>query len=368
MERALFEDYFQNLFLKESSKWSDMSSPRILIFDGQMAKENNVVLLRLPSHLTHILQPLDKAVFGQVKRQWRKKLRCHSRVSRDKIRKEDFPSKLSDVLETAMKSENLKSGFGSTGIYPLNPDRVSSEVTESYTPYTEVAAGNADSLEDLPIQLPLLKAMPGRSTPDTSVVSPPAQSCSLPLQTSANEESMSQIILSVETIPGSNFLNITNIEVASRPHEQMSAPQPSTSAHSSSSAIDKDTIKDFFLKLITPRNKENIKKQRITTLKYGESLTSAQAMARLAENKKKRMAKNKKKEVKKGKTTTQKKGDAPKPVEPTEDGSNEDAKSHGDPPSPSKKKYIMLQCLHHLQLTTLEDLLMSPHPLREKDM
>ncbi|MGH0152685.1 UNVERIFIED_CONTAM: hypothetical protein FKN15_027902 [Acipenser sinensis] len=173
MERALFEDYFQNLFLKESSKWSDMSSPRILIFDGhashislrivQMAKENNVVLLRLPSHLTHILQPLDKAVFGEVKKKWRKKLRCHSRVSRDKIRKEDFPSKLSDVLETAMKSENLKSGFGSTGIYPLNPDRVSSEVTESYTPYTEVAAGNADSLEDLTIQLPLLKAMPGRS-------------------------------------------------------------------------------------------------------------------------------------------------------------------------------------------------------------
>lgn len=76
-----------------------------------MAKENNVVLLRLPSHLTHILQPLDKAVFGEVKRQWRKKLRCHSRVSRDKIRKEDFPTKLSDVLETAMKSENLKSGF-----------------------------------------------------------------------------------------------------------------------------------------------------------------------------------------------------------------------------------------------------------------
>ncbi|MGH0187601.1 UNVERIFIED_CONTAM: hypothetical protein FKN15_025764 [Acipenser sinensis] len=177
-----------------------------------------------------------------------------------------------------MKSENLKSGFGSTGIYPLNPDRVSSEVTESYTPYTEVAAGNADSLEDLTIQLPLLKAMPGRSTPDTLVVSPPAQSCSLPLQTSADEESMSQIILSVETIPGSNFLNITNIEVASHPHEQMSAPQPSTSAHSSSSAIDKDTIKDFFLKRITPRNKENIKKQRITTLKYGESLTSAQAI------------------------------------------------------------------------------------------
>lgn len=84
MEKVVFIDYFTNLFLPESARLSDISSPRILIFDGHTshvslslavkAKEHNVVLLRLPSHLTHVLQPLDKAVFGEVKREWRKKL------------------------------------------------------------------------------------------------------------------------------------------------------------------------------------------------------------------------------------------------------------------------------------------------------
>lgn len=109
MERVVFEDYFSHLFLRDSEGWSNLAFPRMLIFDGHTshislslalkAKQNNVVLLRLPSHLTHILQPLDRAVFGEVKRQWRTKLRWHSRVTRDKIRKEDFPSKLKAVLE-----------------------------------------------------------------------------------------------------------------------------------------------------------------------------------------------------------------------------------------------------------------------------
>lgn len=69
MERALIEDYFKNLFLPESAKYSVPNFPRILIFDGhashnslelvQIAEENNVKLLRLPSQLTHIVQPLD---------------------------------------------------------------------------------------------------------------------------------------------------------------------------------------------------------------------------------------------------------------------------------------------------------------------
>lgn len=62
MERALFKDYFKNLFLPESAKYSVPNFPRILIFDGhashislelaKMAEENNVKLLRLPSQLT----------------------------------------------------------------------------------------------------------------------------------------------------------------------------------------------------------------------------------------------------------------------------------------------------------------------------
>lgn len=137
MERVIFEDYFLHLFLKESEKWSNLAFPRILILDGHSSHifsfAFTVVLSRLPFHLTHILQPLDRAVFGEVERQRRTKLWRHSRMTKDKIRKEDFPSKLKAVLEIGLKGENLKSGFESTGIYPYCPDRV---MTEEYTPFS----------------------------------------------------------------------------------------------------------------------------------------------------------------------------------------------------------------------------------------
>jgi len=54
----------------------------ILIFDGhashmsvrilEEAIQNNIVLVKLPSHLTDKLQPLDKCVFGPVKTYWEK--------------------------------------------------------------------------------------------------------------------------------------------------------------------------------------------------------------------------------------------------------------------------------------------------------
>jgi len=44
------------------------SSP--LLF--QTAVENNVVIIRLPNHCTHILQPLEKLIFGSLKNYFKK--------------------------------------------------------------------------------------------------------------------------------------------------------------------------------------------------------------------------------------------------------------------------------------------------------
>lgn len=73
MEGTLYLDWFE-IFLKHTDDVKD--KPRVLVFDGhashlslaliQMARANNVVLLRLPAHMTHLLQPLDRAVFRPV--------------------------------------------------------------------------------------------------------------------------------------------------------------------------------------------------------------------------------------------------------------------------------------------------------------
>jgi hypothetical protein len=60
----------------------DYEGPVFLILDGhtshvsidviKTARENNVVLVRLPSHSTHLMQVLDVSFFGPAKKHW-----CH---------------------------------------------------------------------------------------------------------------------------------------------------------------------------------------------------------------------------------------------------------------------------------------------------
>lgn len=188
--------------------------------------------------------------------------------------------------EIGLKGENLKSGFKSNGIYPYCLDRV---MTEENTPFT------AEDGQQQPQLQPLAEAMTGSGSPLSYHVvtpSPPAQprpaektlsfpeepctttvSCTThPCSISVDEESMSQIILSVETVPGSSILNITNSEIAKPANAEMSQPQPSTSA--TSSPPPSSSIKDYFLQHIMPTKKSNVaKRRRLHTLKYGESLT-----------------------------------------------------------------------------------------------
>lgn len=237
-----------------------------------MAQEHNVRLLRLPSNLTHLLQPLDKAVFGEVKRQWRKNLRCHSRVSKDKVRKEDFPAKLREVLETSLKSDNVRSGFEATGIFPFNPKRVKQQ--DAYTPYAEeYAQHQPDLFQSSSIGLAQNTTSP---SPQTTTPACPPQCFPLPAA------SKSQIVQDVESMSGSNVLNIKSIHITT---PQLTTPvAPNTEDATTNTS---NNIKDFFLKHITPPNKKgSAKKQRVTTMNNGESLTSPEAMARLAQSQK----------------------------------------------------------------------------------
>ena len=82
MNSEIFSDWFVNVFLPEANKCkpSKYNGPIFLILDGHVshttfdviktAKDNNVVMIRLPSHATHLLQPLDLCVFGPLKTYW----------------------------------------------------------------------------------------------------------------------------------------------------------------------------------------------------------------------------------------------------------------------------------------------------------
>ena len=106
--------------------------PLLLIYDGHLthislqllhkAKEENVHIIKFPPHVTDVLQPLDVACFGPLKRVWEKMLndRLNELGPKARLDKATFVDKLCEVWHAGLKSENIISGFTSTGIFPVD--------------------------------------------------------------------------------------------------------------------------------------------------------------------------------------------------------------------------------------------------------
>lgn len=106
----------------------------VLIYDGhashisvriiEAAIESKITLIKLPSHLTDMLQPLDKCVFGPVKTSWEKKLISFGKRQMGKgtgrLSKSDFVEMLGEVWTVAIKKSNILAGFKSCGIFPVD--------------------------------------------------------------------------------------------------------------------------------------------------------------------------------------------------------------------------------------------------------
>lgn len=101
--------------------------PKLLIYDGhashvsveliEEAMRHNVTLIKLPPHTTHVLQPLDVAVFKGLKDKWDKQLCAWQRSNpRKKIPKSNFVQILTAVYNDLPVS-SVKNGFITTGIY-----------------------------------------------------------------------------------------------------------------------------------------------------------------------------------------------------------------------------------------------------------
>ena len=105
---------------------------QLIILDGhkshitlevlELAKNNGIDMLSLPSHSSHEFQPLDKACFKPFKVAFRMyrdiwNLQNHGK----KCQKEDLAQWASLAFKKALKTNNIASGFRVIGIWPLNP-------------------------------------------------------------------------------------------------------------------------------------------------------------------------------------------------------------------------------------------------------
>ena len=114
------------------------NGPILLIYDGhashktyetiRWAREKGIILFVLPAHSSHLLQPLDVAVFGPFKRHYysecAKYLASHMGMT---ITRHEICSLASRAYLKSFTLMNIQAGFKKTGIFPLNMNIVAAD-------------------------------------------------------------------------------------------------------------------------------------------------------------------------------------------------------------------------------------------------
>jgi hypothetical protein len=132
INEKVFSDWFEH-FLTEVQPQS-RQQPVLLIFDGhtshtrnlkviEKARENNVVLLCLPSHTSHQLQPLDISFFRSLKSKYDEQVRLWLRNHAGRKLCEDQIAEIfGNAYQNAASLKNAIGGFRKAGIEPFDRD------------------------------------------------------------------------------------------------------------------------------------------------------------------------------------------------------------------------------------------------------
>jgi len=148
----LFNEWFTDIFIPEAValRPDGYEGPLILLYDGhsthysdellEKALDSNIIILRFPSHSTHLLQPLDLNFFGPLKKIMSKEIRKRVTDNKpQKVGKEQF----ADILRNAwcqITPSWLKKGFIDSGIHTpqgINRNAISDDEYIKNMPYTE---------------------------------------------------------------------------------------------------------------------------------------------------------------------------------------------------------------------------------------
>ena len=132
------------------------SRPLLLMLDGhsshymlelvKLAAENSVVIICLPPHPTADSQPLDTSCFGPLKVYWSGRCRRfmfsnHGRV----VSKFQFFKLFSQAWSNDMITDNVTSGFRTSGVYPFIPKAILDKLPASDHPSHVGNSGDGDS-------------------------------------------------------------------------------------------------------------------------------------------------------------------------------------------------------------------------------
>lgn len=132
-------EYLELVFEPETrthsyNKW------QLLIFDGfeshidlkliKFCLEHHILPFCLPAHTSHVLQPLEVAVFSALEQYYSQEVN----KLRIPIDKNNFPNLLAHARHNAFSQQNIASGFRATGITLYNPPTILNSLSLSEPP------------------------------------------------------------------------------------------------------------------------------------------------------------------------------------------------------------------------------------------
>lgn len=146
MTAETFLQYFTNVFFPYLVK-ENYDFPIIVFLDGHSShlslelttfcKKKRIVLVCLYPNSTHILQPLDVALFYPLKVKWKKEVSLWKLKNNGaEIKKPYIPALLHGIISKESFESTIKNGFRTCGLFPFNANNV--DYSKCIKPNTEV--------------------------------------------------------------------------------------------------------------------------------------------------------------------------------------------------------------------------------------
>lgn len=101
----------------------DNHSSHLSIAAIDFCKSNGIVMLTFPPHCSHKLQPLDRSVYGPLKKMVNSASDSWMRMNPGKTMTiYEIPGLVRTALPAAATPKNIQAGFQCCGIWPYNPN------------------------------------------------------------------------------------------------------------------------------------------------------------------------------------------------------------------------------------------------------
>ena len=131
--------------------------------------DNNVIVILLPPHSSHLLQPLDVGVFRSLKTAMTTQLDPLFRTGLNRLEKAEWVNCLVKARPIALTKSNILGGWRGAGLFPRNVDRILDQLpqtNESRTSVTTIAS-NSSPITPTRLQQPLFLSS---SPPDVELL------------------------------------------------------------------------------------------------------------------------------------------------------------------------------------------------------